>query len=259
MKRKYFFFDIDGTLVVGRPGGDQYIPKSAREAIQELEKRGHFCSIATGRSYAMAKDVCVNLGFSNMVSDGGNGVTINHKLLGIEPLDKAECIKLIEECNEKGYSWALSYESSKIRVSPNDEFLKLVGDCFMVTLTDPDLDIYGLKEIHKVYIACSREDEANIDMLKSLPSARYHEEYIFVEPDDKSDGIRKIMDHFEAPYEDVVVFGDAGNDLKMFRKEWTSIAMGNAIDELKEKADFVTKDADQDGIAYALKSFGWID
>lgn len=43
------------------------------------------------------------------------------------------------------------------------------------------------------------------------------------------------MDHFGAPYEDVVVFGDQKNDLKMFRDEWTSIAMGNAIDELKEK------------------------
>ena len=67
------------------------------------------------------------------------------------------------------------------------------------------------------------------------------------------------MDHFGAPYEDVVVFGDQKNDLKMFRDEWTSIAMGNAIDELKEKADFVTKNADDDGIEYACKHFGWID
>ncbi len=35
--------------------------------------------------------------------------------------------------------------------------------------------------------------------------------------------------------------------------------INNAIDELKEKADFVTKDADKDGIEYACKHFGWID
>ena len=67
------------------------------------------------------------------------------------------------------------------------------------------------------------------------------------------------MDHFNAPYKDVVVFGDQKNDLKMFTDEWTSIAMGNAIDELKEKATFVTKNADDNGIEYACQHFGWID
>ncbi len=49
-----------------------------------------------------------------------------------------------------------------------------------------------------------------------------------------------IVDHFNGDYKDVVVFGDEKNDLSMFRDEWTSIAMGNAIDELKEKATYVT-------------------
>ncbi|MEI3234431.1 MAG: HAD hydrolase family protein [Intestinibacter bartlettii] len=55
--------------------------------------------------------------------------------------------------------------------------------------------------------------------------------------------MKSILDYYHAPYEDAVVFGDNKNDLKMFRDEWTSIAMGNAIDELKERATFVTKDA----------------
>ena len=53
--KKFFFFDIDGTLAVGTPG-DQYVPESAKKAIKELENQGHFVAIATGRSYAMAKD-----------------------------------------------------------------------------------------------------------------------------------------------------------------------------------------------------------
>ena len=40
--------------------------------------------------------------------------------------------------------------------------------------------------------------------------------------------------------------------------EWTSIAMGNAIDELKEKATYVTTPCDQDGIYNACVHFGWI-
>ena len=45
----------------------------------------------------------------------------------------------------------------------------------------------------------------------------------------------------------------------MFQKQWTCIAMGNACDELKQKATFVTKDNTDDGIQYACQYFGWID
>ena len=53
MKRKFFFFDIDGTLAVGTPG-NQYVPESTKIAISKLKEAGHFVAIATGRSYAMA-------------------------------------------------------------------------------------------------------------------------------------------------------------------------------------------------------------
>jgi hydroxymethylpyrimidine pyrophosphatase-like HAD family hydrolase len=55
---------------------------------------------------------------------------------------------------------------------------------------------------------------------------------------------------------DVVVFGDAKNDMSMFIDDWTCVAMGNAIPELKEKADFVTRDVDDDGIYYACEQLG---
>ncbi|MCT7874723.1 MAG: HAD hydrolase family protein, partial [Lactobacillus iners] len=43
------------------------------------------------------------------------------------------------------------------------------------------------------------------------------------------------------------------NDLSMFENNnFYKVAMGNAISALKERADFVTKDHDDDGIAYAL-------
>ena len=45
-------------------------------------------------------------------------------------------------------------------------------------------------------------------MLKELPWCRFHEEYLFVEPGDKSVGIKAMVDYFHGNYEDVVVFGD---------------------------------------------------
>ena len=65
------------------------------------------------------------------------------------------------------------------------------------------------------------------------------------------------MAHLGAPIEEVVVFGDGSNDVCMFLPEWTSIAMGNAIDELKNRASYVTANVDDDGIWKACRHYGW--
>ncbi len=258
MKRKFFFFDIDGTLAVGVPG-EQYIPESTKAAIRKLKEAGHFVAIATGRSYAMAVENMEALGFSNMVSDGGNGITIDHKLIEIKPLDYDKCLKLIDECKEKNFIWAISPDNTKRRLAPDQRFYDYTHDVYMKTEVVPGLDPRNYDKIYKVYIACASPEEDQLEALKELPWCRFHKEYIFVEPGDKSVGIKTIMDHIGGDYQDVVVFGDEKNDLSMFRDEWTSIAMGNAIDELKEKADYVTDDCDKDGIYNACRYFGWID
>jgi hydroxymethylpyrimidine pyrophosphatase-like HAD family hydrolase len=42
----------------------------------------------------------------------------------------------------------------------------------------------------------------------------------------------------------------------MFVDGWTKVAMGNAIDELKARADYVTTDVENDGIYNACKALG---
>lgn len=254
--KKYFFFDIDGTLSTGFP--EPYVPESTKRALKKLEEKGHFLSIATGRSHAKAIALLDELGFKNMVSDGGNGITIDKKLLGIKPLNKENCVALLEELEEKGIPWGISMENSPIRYTKDNSFVEYTNDVYMKNIVDPNLDFHKIDTFYKLYVACKPEIDDTLEGLKNLPFVRFHDAYLFVEPDDKSVGIKAVMDHFKAPYKDVVVFGDQKNDLKMFRDEWTSIAMGNAIDDLKEKADFVTKAADDDGIEFACEHFGWI-
>lgn len=256
VKKKYFFFDIDGTLAIGNPG--RYIPESTKRTIQKLKEEGHFLAIATGRSYAMAKAYLDEFQFENMVCDGGNAIVLNKTLIDSKPLDKDQVIQLIEELEDLRIPWGISLDISNIRYSLDNRFYEFTKDTYMKTVVNPSLDIYQVDHIYKVYVACYQAFEDHINMLKVLPHARYHKEYLFVEPDDKSIGIKMMMDHFNAPYEDVVVFGDASNDLKMFIPEWTSIAMGNGIEALKERATYVTKRADEDGIEYACRHFGWI-
>jgi hypothetical protein len=53
--------------------------------------------------------------------------------------------------------------------------------------------------------------------------------------------------------EEVVAFGDSGNDLEMFRVAGAAVAMGQATDEIKSAATFVSARNDEDGVAVAVE------
>ena len=55
-----------------------------------------------------------------------------------------------------------------------------------------------------------------------------------------------------------MAFGDGGNDSGMLRHAGIGVAMGNANEEVKAAADYVTTSVDEDGIYKALKHFGVI-
>ena len=79
MRKKYFFFDIDGTLLSEI---DKQMPESCRETLIELEKKGHFVAIATSRPYCLTKNTAKEMNIKNYVCDGGDGlvVTYSHHL-----------------------------------------------------------------------------------------------------------------------------------------------------------------------------------
>ena len=56
-----------------------------------------------------------------------------------------------------------------------------------------------------------------------------------------------------------MAFGDGGNDIEMLRHVGIGVAMGNAKDEVKACADYVTTSVDDDGIVNALRHFGVIN
>lgn len=258
MRRKYIFFDIDGTLVAGGYG-NSYIPDSTKVALERLREAGHFLAIATGRSQAMAADYMRELGFENMVSDGGYGVTIDGELVDITPLPKQDVVRVIEECKAKDIPWALQVDNTIYRSAPDNRFDDFTHDVYMQTKVVEGLDPNNYDKIYKAYIACYEPTEQSLESLKSVPWGRFHKEYLFVEPSDKAYGIRRIMEHFGADSADVIVFGDAANDLSMFVDGWTKVAMGNAIPALKERADYVTTDVDKDGIYNACVALNLFD
>ena len=71
----------------------------------------------------------------------------------------------------------------------------------------------------------------------------------------KGHAVQKIMEQLQLTPEEVLCFGDSQNDVSMFETVTHSIAMGNAIDELKEKALAVTDTNDRDGIAKMIEQY----
>lgn len=261
MQKKYFFFDIDGTLTNANPGG--VILPSTFKTLDALRQNGHFVAIATGRSQSMALPFAEEAGINNMVTDGGNGLTIDNEIVYIDPLDREKCLQVIEECLEKDYPFCLAKDNSQQYYSHTSEFFERGGWPGMSERAQviENFDYHALPEIYKIFVLLRPEEEAQLESLHgelSMPYSRYHDDHIIIEPEDKFVGIKAMMDHLQAPLEDVVVFGDARNDLTMMEHAAMGIAMGNAIPELKKLANFVTKHCDDDGIEYACKHFGWI-
>lgn len=257
-RRKYFFFDYDGTLAIPLT---RTIPESTLATLERLRERGHFISLATGRLQINALDFIAKTGIDNLVADGGNSVTIGGELVWMEPLDPEPVRACLHRLDDLGIPWAVTTANELVRYSPCKEFAEVAGDYYVPTVYDPVLKIDELETIYKAYVPCKPEDEAPLEAtgaLDGVPHVRYNSDNLFVEPMDKRRGIKRMMAELNAPIEDVVVFGDGLNDVTMFSPEWTSIAMGNAREVLKQRADFVTAACDDDGIMKACEHFGWI-
>ena len=72
----------------------------------------------------------------------------------------------------------------------------------------------------------------------------------------KGHAVRLLAEHLGATASDLVGFGDARSDIELLRACGTGVAMGQAPDELKAVATFVTRPVDEDGLAHAFDHLG---
>jgi hydroxymethylpyrimidine pyrophosphatase-like HAD family hydrolase len=71
----------------------------------------------------------------------------------------------------------------------------------------------------------------------------------------KATAIKRYMAHVGAPISDSIAFGDSGNDLEMMKFAGLSVAMGNAIPEIKKICDYTSCNAADGGVAEAIDKF----
>ena len=256
VEKKLLFFDIDATLTDAVSNGA--VLPSTKTALSELRRNGHFIALATGREYFLAKRFFDEHGFENMVSDGGNGLTLNGKYLGTEPMDHKLAMNVINECVEKNINVSVVAEigvEPSLYVLEGAEPINRLGIKKRIVYVPTFNEV---KEVYKIHIDATNEQTNNLKSIHEIGYTFTPEFGLIIEPLDKFKGIKKMVELIGGNLKDVVVFGDAKNDITMMQQAQLSIAMGNATDEVKEIASFVTKRNDDDGIYYACKHFGWI-
>lgn len=256
---KAIFFDIDGTLVSYKT---HEIPQSTVNALYQLKKNGIKVFIATGRG----KDglaVLNDFPFDGYITLNGQYCYIdpNHKIYE-NTIVKEDLQALLKYLEKDAFPCGFTEENTKY-FNYRDQ---RVDDLHAITHNDdhPAGDCRHVVD-HKVYqVMCFVDEEQEKELLKVMPhciASRWYPTFCDVSPigGTKQLGIDKFLEYYHLDLSETMAFGDGGNDKAMLNHVAVSVAMGNANEDLKEIATYVTDSVDNDGIYNALKHFQLID
>lgn len=258
VKRKIFFFDIDGTLL----DQEKQIPSKTRDAIRLLKKAGHQVLIATGRAPFMFKEIRDELGISSFVSINGQYVVIDNTPVYTNPLDKRALEELIETAASLNHPiiYMDEYEM-KMTVPGHDYIDESMGSLKLTATAAHDPEFFKGKDIYQALLFCT-ENEENLyeEKYKQFNFTRWHQLSVDVDPagGTKAKGIEKVLQLYNMSLDDAYAFGDGLNDIEMLKLIPNSFAMGNGEEEVKQAARFITKRVEEDGIWHGLKMAGII-
>ncbi|HBA68103.1 MAG TPA: Cof-type HAD-IIB family hydrolase [Lachnospiraceae bacterium] len=275
MDSKLIFLDIDGTLIhaMSEPS------VLAIKAVDRARKMGHKVFLCTGRNMAIIGQNILDIGFDGIVASAGGHVEAGGKVLFDSLLPEETVQECLEVFHAQGIYCRIETEEG-IYTDPQMEVL--------LKSAKPDKRNSELirmqKEIEKgigilpyekypgkgAYKICftSTTLEAIEKTKPYLGSQFEYAVHAYGESSscfngeiirrgiDKGKGIELICRYLGADVKNTIAFGDSMNDYGMMQYVHTSVAMGNACDELKEMADVVCGNVEDDGVYYEFKRMG---
>jgi hydroxymethylpyrimidine pyrophosphatase-like HAD family hydrolase len=84
-------------------------------------------------------------------------------------------------------------------------------------------------------------------------SSTWNDLELNIDTANKGNSLRRLAEKLGSSLEECISFGDGLNDLSMIKAARYSVAMANAVDEVKAAAKFVTATNDEDGVALAIE------
>ncbi|MBS5114986.1 MAG: HAD family hydrolase [Erysipelotrichaceae bacterium] len=263
--KKIFFFDIDGTLIDCNRGLIE-ISKGNQAAIKALQNKGHLVFIATGRTKCFIVDPIRQFPFDGFVVCNGGYIEYNQKCLSQKMMDLEAIKYLVSFCREHGFDYYLeSYDTIYVNDLTSKRVLDFASRWEMKLETMCDqFDLEKIKVHIAMIVANSEEDFALIEQKLSLyfDVARHPHQLSFdinIKGVNKGTAILELIQRLNIELKDTYAFGDGLNDIEMIETVGHGIAMGNALEVLKEKADDVCEDVLNDGISKTLKRYKIID
>lgn len=252
--------DIDGTILI--PEGD--FTKGVKKCIKELCAKGIKVVLVTGRMNAAAELIAQDLGLDTpVISYQGGLVKYNGKTL------YKRC--LTEEQAQKVIDWAKS-ENIHLNLY-NDDILYSETIC-------PEIERY-CNNLHTKYtiknfcdinkdnvnklLAIDYNNPEKINRLeKELPKV-FPDLYIikstpyFLEFSNKEGSkycaVKFLQKYWGIKEAETLTIGDQNNDIALLKAGGIKVAMGNATEELKAVADYVTDSVFNDGFVKAMEKF----
>jgi Cof subfamily protein (haloacid dehalogenase superfamily) len=255
------FFDIDGTLVSFE---SHQIPPSTILALTQAKANGHKVFIATGRPPI----IITNLGAIEHLIDGyvtTNGALcfVGDKVVSCKHIPTDEARLVVEDSIEKNYGVIVIGEKDVAVLDPKGDVDMIFRQHLAVENLNLAKPVEYVLQQRIMQITPFFDKDYEQKLMQRLPgctSGRWHPAFtdITAMGADKGEGVLAMARHLGFDPKYTMAFGDGGNDTSMIRTAGIGVAMGNAIDDLKKEADFVTTSVDEDGILNALRHYGLI-
>ncbi|MGN0157187.1 MAG: HAD family hydrolase [Lachnospiraceae bacterium] len=251
---KIVFFDIDGTLLSHKT---ESVPKDAKEAIAELQKKGIKVCVATGRHIVDLEAMPLE----GIVFDGY--VTLNGQLIYNEKKERIFGNMLSKKDVNKLYEAFVKKETTVLFINEKGTYLNFVNDRVKQVFREvgtpvPKEGEYTGEDIYQAILIGDKKTVMPILTKAEHIKSTYWNPYavdVIDENGGKIQGIQQLLQYLKISMDEVMAFGDGENDIEMIQNAAIGIAMGNGLEKVKEKADYVTTDIDEGGVKKALEHF----
>jgi Cof subfamily protein (haloacid dehalogenase superfamily) len=250
------FFDLDGTLL----NEHSKLSPQVKDALVDVQKNGYLPVIATGRSVAeMQVDAVLETSeIRDVIMMNGMEIMIDGKKIYQKNFPTKDIVDLLAFAKENQHELGF-YTDKQLYVSDQSEDVTGHYTYFHQEIPAVDDKIFYDEDV-SMLLLLSHENELDSEYQNRFPQMNFFRNSpysvdVTIKGIDKGTGIREFLrlNHLE----DVktYAFGDGANDLAMFRVTDEKIAMGNAIEALKNEATFIADRNTQDGVISAFKYF----
>ena len=269
---KAAFFDIDGTLLSFRT---HRVSEGTIRAFDTLHRHGVRTFISSGRPMVLIPPMPVT--FEGYITMNGGLVLANHSSLTTHhsslithhsslithhssllsnPIVEEDRDAWLDFAKEKNLCTMLFTADGMMLSQPNEVGMRL-RDQLEFTLP-PVVDIDAMRDAVAFQIIALMPADLDRQVAALMPHCRlprWHPAFtdIVADGNSKAAGMEVLCRHFGIRQEETLAFGDGANDIEMLRWAHIGVAMGNADDVVKEAADLVTTDVDEEGIEQAVK------